>query len=96
MTPEERKLLQDTSAKLDAFLDVYYRTVFIDKQVYMNKTYFKNDVYLPTKTAFFGSNTQVSKQSAITAPTGGATIDSQARTAIGTIITTLQSLGLTS
>ena len=32
---------------------------------------------------------------AITAPSGGVTIDSQARTAINTIITDLQTLGLT-
>ena len=33
-------------------------------------------------------------QPTITAPTGGTTIDSQARTAINTIITTLQTLKL--
>ncbi len=35
------------------------------------------------------------QQAAITAPTGGGTVDSQARTAIATIITTLQTHGLT-
>lgn len=95
MTPEELKLLQDTANKLNAFLDVYYRTHFIDKDVFVNRVYFKNDIYLPVKIAFFGSNTPVAKQAAITAPAGGATIDSQARTAISDIITKLQTLGLT-
>lgn len=35
------------------------------------------------------------KQAAITAPTGGGTVDTQARTAIGTILSTLQALNLT-
>ena len=34
------------------------------------------------------------KQATITAPTGGGTVDTQARTTIGTLITTLQSLNL--
>ena len=46
------------------------------------------------KIGFFNA-TPVVQQAAITAPTGGATIDTQARTAINTIITTLQTLGLT-
>jgi hypothetical protein len=95
MTPEELKLLQDTVKKLDAFLDIYYRTHFIDKDVFNNKVYFRNDLYLPTKTAFFGSLTPIAKQSAISTPSGGATVDSQARTAINSLISTLQSLGLT-
>jgi hypothetical protein len=96
MTPEELKLLQDTAQKLDAFISAYNRINFIDKSVFNNKVYCRNDIFLPTKVAFFGSNTPIAKQSAITAPSGGLTVDSQARTAIGTIITTLQALGLTS
>ena len=46
------------------------------------------------KLGFFG-HAPVAQQAAITAPSGGGTVDSQARTAIGTIITTLQTLGLT-
>lgn len=96
---ENQKLQQqvdELQKKLDALTDVYYRTHFIDKDVFMNAVYFKNTVYLPAKTAFFGSNTPISKQSAITAPSGGATQDAEARTAIGIIITRLQTLGLTS
>lgn len=61
------------------------------------KIYFKNQVQFDAQgqVGFFGAN-PVKKQAAITAPSGGATVDSQARTAISTIITTLQTLGLTS
>lgn len=93
MSDEEAKQLKDQVARLQQqvahLTDVYFRTHFVDKDV------FTNPVYLPEKTAFFGSQTLVSKQAAITAPTGGTTVDSEARTAINTIRTRLQSLGLT-
>lgn len=44
-----------------------------------------------SRTIDFTSN----KQGAITPPSGGATVDSQARNAINTIINTLKALGLT-
>lgn len=47
------------------------------------------------KIGFFG-NTPVVKQPAITPPTGGTTVDSQARAAIDLLITTIQTFGLTS
>ena len=46
------------------------------------------------KIAFFGT-TPITQQSAISAPTGGATQDAEARTAINTIRTVLQAFGLT-
>ena len=46
------------------------------------------------KLGFFNA-TPVVQQAAITAPTGGTTIDSQARTAINSIRTELTALGLT-
>lgn len=46
------------------------------------------------KLGFFG-HAPVAQQAAITAPSGGATIDAPARTAINDIRTTLQSLGFT-
>lgn len=47
------------------------------------------------KVGFLGA-TPIARQASITNPTGGATVDAQARTAIGTIITILQSFGFTS
>lgn len=41
-----------------------------------------------------GGATPASRQSAITAPTGGATVDAEARTAINAIITALEQFGL--
>ena len=46
------------------------------------------------KLGFFGE-TPVAQQGAISAPSGGATIDSQARAAVSSVITALQNLGLT-
>lgn len=51
MKPEQEKLLMDmvtlsreTSRRLDAFLDVYYRTNLIDQMIQQNKSFFTNDV----------------------------------------------------
>lgn len=45
------------------------------------------------KIAFYGA-TPVAQQATITDPTGGATVDTQSRTAINALIDRLQALGL--
>lgn len=49
---------------------------------------------IETDTLAVAGATPVGRQAAITAPTGGATIDTQARTAINDIITALETFGL--
>jgi hypothetical protein len=46
------------------------------------------------KIGFYGT-TPIEQQAAITTPTGGTTVDSQARESIGLIVSRLQLLGLT-
>jgi hypothetical protein len=41
-----------------------------------------------------GTGTLAARQSAITAPTGGGTVDAEARTAINAVITALEAFGL--
>jgi hypothetical protein len=50
----------------------------------------------PVKATTFrvGTGTAAARQSAITAPTGGATVDAEARTAINAVITALEAFGL--
>ena len=100
--------IDELKSKLDNLNDLYFRIFLNDKIVLQNPLYLKDGSTMfagsitgskigatGEKIGFLG-HTPVVRQSAITAPTGGATIDSQARTAIGTIITVLQSFGLTS
>lgn len=71
-----------------------FKTDFEQKQS-APRTYFKNIIAFDKEAliGFFGKD-PIKQQAAITAPSGGATVDSQSRTAISTIITTLQTYGL--
>lgn len=106
MTPEEKRLLEDTSRLLREFLDIYYRTNFPDKMV-LEKTLVLKNQNIDTegtngmkvgnsgsKLGLYGVAPVVQK-SAIASPSGGATVDSQARTAIDLIRTALKDIGIT-
>jgi len=106
MKPEEKLQLDRVEQKLNAFLDVYYRTHFIDKDIFNNPVIFNNDVSFngdggtkiggsTSSLIGFYDATPIAQQTAISSPSGGSTIDSEARTAINSIITKLQTLGLT-
>lgn len=106
MTPDERKLLLDINEKLNHLIDIYYRINFIDKMVLTKPLVLNNtDIIIEgTKGLNIGKNTTdkigfygespVTQPTAVTSPSGGTTIDSESRTAINSLITKLQSLGL--
>lgn len=70
--------------KLDAFLDLYYRTHLIDQDIFQNPVRFNGDVYLgksaSQKIGFYGKTPVVQPTSAITssayASVGGSAVSS--------------------
>lgn len=87
MSPEETKLVNDLMLEVNALnerLDAFNSATTIPLEV---GEAFKKRVGVPSALA------DAPKQP-VTSPTGGATIDSAARTAIDTIITRLETLGL--
>lgn len=67
---------------------IIYKDNFSSSQI------FRKDVTFIGKVGFY-NKTPIAQQGAITSPSGGATIDGQARTAIDAIRTALTNLGLT-
>ena len=104
MKPEELKLLNDIDTKLTRFLDLYYRTNMIDRTEFNNPVVFNNNIVIGKNGTKFGTSTNdkisfynkapIIQPATISDPSGGATVDSQARTAINTLIDRLQELGL--
>ncbi len=106
MTPEERQLLNDLNRNFKAFLDIYYRTNFPSRMVLTKKLVMQNndiDTEGTTGTRIGNSGSKLSlygvapvvQKAAISAPAGGSTVDSEARTAINLIRTALKDIGIT-
>lgn len=104
MTPQELERFNKLEKKLDDFIVMYQRIHFIDRDVFNNKIVLNNNIEIgkngtkfgtstSDKIAFFGG-TPVDQPAAVSDPSGGATVDSQARTAIIAVIDRLQELDL--
>jgi hypothetical protein len=92
---EEVRALTRKVNELNEFMDVYQRTYFIDKVVINKPLFVSSDAtFGGNKIAFYGK-TPSTQPAAITPPSGGATVDSQARASIASIIAVLNTLGLT-
>jgi len=104
-TNKRVKELEDKVKELQEILDKVFKT---ERYIFEKTVQFSDGRNIQTgrttgtkigtatdqKVGFF-NKTPVVQQGAISAPTGGAVIDAPARTAINSIITTLQTLGLT-
>ena len=97
ITDEEFKKLKE---RLDKLETVYYTDNFIGEQIFNKKITFREEIDMRSirimnddKMGFFGT-TPVVQQDTISSPSGGDTTDTQARSAIGSILTVLINLGL--
>ena len=74
--------------ELEELKSMFYKDNFSTSQT------FKKDIKIDGKFAVNG-NTPVGKAAAIIPPSGGTTIDNEARTAIGLLITAIKNPGIT-
>lgn len=88
MNEDLMQRISNLEDQLASLKDEYYRYNEPTSRIETKAILFKG------KVGFF-NHLPVDQQSAITPPTGGGTNDANARTAINSIITTLQNLGLT-
>lgn len=107
LTPQEKILLDGLDQRINFIIDMLGRLNYPDRFYLQKPLVLRNTViriegtdglkigeHGTDKLSFYGT-TPVVQAAAVTAPTGGATIDTQARTAINSIITLLHNAGLT-
>ena len=88
MTSDEQNQFDLLKQEVETLKSLFYKNNFSDLQVFTKRAQFNGNI------GFYKTN-PVAQQAAITAPTGGSTIDSQSRTAIAALILAIKTLGLT-
>ncbi len=98
--------VESLTQQVKLLTDLQYKNNFSDLIIFDKRVRFNRNITIgqdglrigmsPTeKVSLFGEN-PVIQQAAISPPSGGATIDSQARTAISSLITLMSTFGFTS
>lgn len=104
MTPQERQELERMKQELAQLRDLFFKGDFPDKKVFYKKLVAEGGLDLTGTPISLGQTggavglygvTPVARAGAITAPSGGATVDSEARTAINSIRTAIKNFGIT-
>lgn len=104
MTPEERNDFENMKRELATLRDLFYKGDFPDKKVFYKKLVAEGGLDLTGSSISVGRSggvvglygeTPVAQAAAIPAPTGGATQDAEARTAINLIRSALSGIGIT-
>jgi len=98
MTPEEKQTLNDILYRLDLLEKpdrfTFRKSIYLDDGRSINFGTVNGGTIKGKKLSVYGV-TPVAQQAAITAPSGGATIDAEARTAISDLITRIKNFGIT-
>jgi hypothetical protein len=94
MDKDPNKRIDELQRELDELKVLFFKNKFPTTEIWDKDVRF-NRGFLAKGTVGFYTKVPIAQYGAITAPTGGATVDAPARTAINDIRTFLTAIGLT-